>query len=83
VHNEWIGKVDGKDYPVTGGVTEETRSYKEIDSRTLEFVGKSGGKVTVTGRVRISADGKTRTVTTTGTDASGKKTRGTALYDKQ
>jgi hypothetical protein len=83
VHNEWTGKVDGKDYPVTGGVTEETRSYKEIDSRTLEFVGKSGGKVTVTGRVRISADGKTRTVTTTGTDASGKKTRGTALYDKQ
>jgi hypothetical protein len=39
--------------------------------------------VTVTGRVRISADGKTRTVTTTGTDASGKKIKGTALYDKQ
>ena len=83
VHNEWTGKVDGKDYPVTGGASEDTRSYKEIDGRTLEFVGKSGGKVTVTGRVQISADGKTRTVTTTGTDAKGKKTRGTALYDKQ
>jgi hypothetical protein len=83
VHNEWTGKVDGKDYPVTGGSNEETRSYKEIDGRTLEFVGKSGGKVTVTGRVRISADGKTRTVTTVNTDAKGKKTRGTALYDKQ
>jgi hypothetical protein len=83
VHNEWTGKVDGKDYPVTGGVNEETRAYKEIDGRTLGFVGKSGGKVTVTGRVQISADGKTRTVTTTTTDASGKKTKGTALYDKQ
>jgi hypothetical protein len=39
--------------------------------------------VTVTGRVQISADGKTRTVTTTTIDASGKKTKGTALYDKQ
>lgn len=83
VHNEWTGKVDGKDYPVTGGVNEDTRSYKEIDARTLEFVGKSGGKVIVTGRVALSADGKTRTVTTTTTDAKGKKTRGTAVYDKQ
>jgi hypothetical protein len=83
VHNEWTGKVDGKDYPVTGGANEDTRSYKEIDDRTLGFVGKRGGKVTVTGRVALSADGKTRTVTTTTTDAKGKKTEGTAVYDKQ
>jgi RNase P/RNase MRP subunit p29 len=83
VHNEWTGKVDGTDYPVTGGANEDTRSYKEIDDRTLEFVGKSGGKVTVTGRVQISSDGKTRTVTTVATDAKGKKTKGTAVYDKQ
>ena len=83
VHNEWTGKVDGKDYPVSGGSNEVTRSYRKIDDRTLEFVGKSGDKVTVTGRVVISADGKTRTVTTTATGTDGKTIESTAVYDKQ
>ena len=83
VHNEWTGKVDGKEYPVSGGTNEETRSYRKIDDRTLEFVGKSGGKVTVTGRVALSADGRTRTVTTTSTGADGNTVENIAVYDKQ
>jgi hypothetical protein len=83
VHHVWTGKVDGKDYPVTGDPTSDTRSYKKIDDRTLEFVGRKGGKVTVTGRVVISADGKTRTVTTSVIDAKGNKIESTAVYDKQ
>jgi hypothetical protein len=83
VHHVWTGKVDGKDYPVSGDANGDTRSYKKIDDRTLEFVGKRAGKVTVTGRVAESADGKTRTVTTTGTDAKGKRVESTAVYDKQ
>ena len=83
VHHEWTGKVDGKDYPVTGDPTSDVRSYKKIDDRTLEFVGKKGDKVTVTGRVVVSADGKTRTVTTSVTDAKGNKIENTAIYDKQ
>jgi len=31
----------------------------------------------------VSADGKTRTVTLTGTDSKGKKFSSTAVYDKQ
>ena len=83
VHHVWTGKVDGKDYPVSGDPNGNARSYKKIDDRTLEFVGKRAGKVTVTGRVAQSADGKTRTVTTTGTDAKGKRVESTAVYDKQ
>lgn len=83
VHNEWTGKVDGKQYPVTGDPNSDTRSYKTIDDRTLAFVGKKGDKVTVTGRVAVSADGKVRTVTTTSTDSKGKKTEATAVYDKE
>ena len=82
-HNEWTGKFDGKDYAVTGDPTSDTRSYKRIDDRTLEFWGKKAGKVTLSGRVAVSADGKSRTVTVTGTDASGAKISGTAVYDKQ
>jgi hypothetical protein len=82
-HNEWTGKFDGKDYPVTGDAMSDTRSYKRIDDSTLEFTGKKGGNVTITGRVVVSADGKSRTVNASGTDAKGNKFSATSVYDKQ
>lgn len=83
VHNVWTGKLDGKAYPVTGGPESSTRSYRKIGMRTLAFTEKSGGKITTSGRIVVSADGKSRTVTSTATDASGKKIQSTAVYDKQ
>ena len=82
-HNEWKGKFDGKDYPVTGDPTSDARSYKKIDDRTLELTVKKNGKVTVTGRIVVSADGKNRTVNVSGTTPKGKKFKNTAVYDKQ
>jgi hypothetical protein len=82
-HSEWTGKLDGKDYPVTGDPNSDARSYKQIDDHTLTFTIKKAGKVTITGRVVVSADGKTRTVTTSGTDPEGKKFKSTTVYDKQ
>ena len=82
-HNEWTGKFDGKDYPVTGDPNSDTRSYKKVDDRTLELTAKKDGKVTLTGRIVVAADGKSRTVSTTATDAKGKKVKNTAVYDKQ
>jgi len=82
-HNEWTGKFDGKDYPLTGDPSANTRSYKKVDDRTTELTNKKDGKVTATGRIVISADGKSRTVTVSGTDPSGKKVEYTAVYDKQ
>jgi hypothetical protein len=83
VHDEWTGKFDGKDYPVTGEPTYDSRSYKQVDARTLSMTLKKDGKVVGTGRIAVSADGKTRTVTVTLTDAMGKKMSSTAVYDKQ
>ena len=82
-HNEWTGKFDGKDYPVTGDPTADTRSYKRINDHTLALTNTKDGKVTTTGRITVSADGKTRTVTTSGKDASGKKIDSIAVYNKQ
>jgi len=82
-HNEWMGKFDGKDYPVTGDSTSDARSVKKIDDHNLSFTVKKGGKVLFTGTITLSADGKTRTVTIEGTDSAGKKTTSTAVYDKQ
>jgi hypothetical protein len=82
-HNEWTGKFDGKDYPVTGDPTSDARSYKAINDHTLELTVKKGGKVTISGKIVISADGKTRTLTATGTDSMGMKVEGASVYDKQ
>jgi len=82
-HNEWTGKFDGKDYPVTGDLNQDARSYKKVNDRTLEMTAKKDGKVTVSGRIVVSADGKTRTVTVGGTDAEGKKFQSKVVYDKQ
>ena len=82
-HTEWIGKFDGKDYPVTGDTNQDMRSVTKIDDHTYGFNVKKGGKVTISGRIVVSADGKSRTVTTAGTDASGKKLKSATVYDKQ
>ena len=82
-HNEWTGKFDGKDYPVSGDPNSDARSVKKMNDHTLTFTVKKDGKVTITGRIVVSPDGKTRTVTTSGTDSKGQKVRGVTVYDKQ
>ena len=83
VHSEWTGKFDGKEYPVTGDSTSDVRSYQMVDKHTLSMVAKKGGKETLTAKIVVSADGKSRTVTTSATDANGKKVRNVTVYDKQ
>jgi len=82
-HNEWTGKFDGKDYPVTGDPTSDMRSYTKVGDRILKFTVKKDGKVTVTGRVVVSADGKSRIVTASEAGVEGKGLRNRAVYDKQ
>ena len=79
-HAEWTGKFDGKDYPVTGSSQADMRSYTIVGKHSLSFANKKGGKTVMTGKISVSADGKTRTVTTTGDDPS---MNNTAVYDKQ
>lgn len=82
-HNEWTGKFDGRDYPVTGDPNSDMRSYSVVDANTLHAVNKKAGKVTADIQVVVSADGKSRTVTVKGTDAKGAAVTSTSVYDKQ
>ncbi len=82
-HNEWTGKFDGKEYPVVGDPGADTRAYMVLSERMTELANKKGGKVTTTGRIVVSADGKSRTVTVSGTDSMGMAVQYTAVYDKQ
>jgi hypothetical protein len=49
----------------------------------MELTNKKDGKVTATGRIVISADGKSRGVKLSATDPQGNKVEYTAYYDKQ
>ena len=82
-HNEWTGKFDGKDYPVTGDATADTRSIKLVSPGHYELTNKKGGKTVLTGTVQFSADNKTRTLTTHTTDAAGKQVTSVAVYERQ
>ena len=82
-HTEWTGKFDGNDYPVVGDPTSDTRAYKKIDDRTLEMTSKKAGTVTITGKIVVAPDGKTRTVSVRGTNPAGTKIESTTTYDKQ
>ncbi len=79
----YTSKFDGKDVPWSGNVMADTASPKKIDDNTYENTWKKGGKATVTSRVSVSPDGKTLTITHTGTDLQGKPVSGTAVYDRQ
>ncbi|MDR3747281.1 MAG: hypothetical protein P4M04_03845 [Acidobacteriota bacterium] len=83
MHTEWTGKFDGKDYPLTGDPSADSRSYKQVNERTLELENKKGGKVTSSGRIEVAKDGKSRTLDVTAMDSSGKTFHSKAVYDKQ
>jgi hypothetical protein len=83
MHTEWTGKFDGKDYPLTGDPSADSRAYTKVDDHTLTLENKKGGTVTTSGKIVVSADGKTRTLTTSGKNPAGKKVTGTSVYEKQ
>ncbi|MFN2493385.1 MAG: hypothetical protein ABR501_10945 [Pyrinomonadaceae bacterium] len=83
IHSEWTGKFDGKFYAVTGDPASDMRAYRRINKHTMSLTGKKNGKVTLTGRISVTANGRTRTVTTNGTDAKGKRFSTRAVYDKE
>ena len=81
-HTVWIGKLDGKDYPVTGDAQADTRSFKLNGERKIDMVSKKDGKEVGDGTIVVAEDGKTRTVTSNMTNAKGEKVTSTQVYDK-
>jgi hypothetical protein len=81
-HSVWVGKWDGKAYPAKGNLSWNSAAYKVVNDRTNDITTMKDGKIVWTGRITVAAYGKSRTVTINGTDANGKKFKGTAVYDK-
>ena len=83
IHDEWTGRLDGNDYPVTGDPRSDMRSYRRIDDCTLELTVKKAGNVVTGGFIVISSDGTRRTVIAITTDPNGKKVPFISVYKKQ
>ena len=83
LHNEWTGRFNGKCYAITGSPTADQRCYRTINSRTLQFTERKDNAIVVRGTVAFSKNGKTRTVTTSSTDAKGKRFTSVAVYDRE
>ena len=85
-HWAWTAKYDGKDTPVTGTTPYGTGgmiALTKVDPHTVKISSKVDGKVTVMQTMVVSADGKTRTITTKGQDAKGQPIDSTSVYEKQ
>ena len=90
-HDEWTVKFDGKPVPTKRTVDGkpdprsegETVSATRIDDHTFQFTFMVNGKISFEARNVISADGKTRTATQTGTGADGQQRVVTVVFDKQ
>ena len=81
-HSVWTGKLDGKDYPITGDAQSDTRSFKMNGEKTLDMVSKKDDKTVGDGTIVVAGDRKSRTVTSTMTNAKGVKVTSTLAYDK-
>ena len=81
-HWGFTANYDGKDNPITGSnpygdVVVLTR----VDANTVRVIFKKGGTVTLTQTFVVSVDGKTGTITSTGTNAAGQAVNSVRVSD--
>ncbi len=79
----YTSKFDGQEVRWAGNPDADTASPKRIDDNSYQNVWKKGGKVTITSKGVVSRDGKTLTITQTGTDAQGRTVNTIGVYDKE
>ena len=82
VHSVWVGKFDGKAYPLKNNPTYNALGYRVVNDHTNYIQALKDGKIVWSGTITVSKDGKSRTVAVHGTGANGKKFSGKAVYNK-
>lgn len=67
----WVGRFDGRDYPMTGAPGRDTLAMARIDDRVILGVYKKQGQVTYAFVRSLSADGRTMISRILGSGAQG------------
>lgn len=75
--------LDGKPGTATGAPNFDTITIQRVNDHTLNVTGKKDGKVMFTDRRVVSHDGKTLTLSRSGTNAQGKPFKATLVFDRQ
>ncbi len=85
INATYTAKYDGSASAVTGsGAPYDSISVKQVNANTFTYEAKNANsKYHATGRMVISADGKTMTSTSKGTNANGEPMTMTLVYEKQ
>jgi hypothetical protein len=83
MHNVWVGKYDGRDYPVKGDAAYDSRAYTKVTERTTNMTIKKDGKVIANGTISVAPDGKSRQVKVSGVDPHVTAYDQSAIYNKQ
>jgi hypothetical protein len=83
VTESYAGTFDGKQFSVGGDPNVDTAYLKRIDDHTMERINMKAGKPTTTMKYVVSKDGKTKTVTITGTTAKGEPINTVLVFEKQ
>jgi len=81
--SEWLHIYDGKSYTTTGVPGYDATAYTRVDARSVNFTRTNAGKPVQTGSIVVTDDGKSLTITTTGTGPNGQPFNNVAFYDKQ
>ncbi len=74
---------DGKDVPVTGNPAYDTAATTQSTPTTGMTEYKKAGKLVVTTKSAISADGKVLTLTSTGTDPKGQAVHNVIVFNRK
>jgi len=82
IHWEYTAALDGKPAPVTGNPDGDMVVAKRTNSTTIETSYTLMGKPTTVNSRVVSADGKSMTVTSTGTNAQGQKVNNQQVFTK-
>ena len=74
---------DSQPHPVTGNPLGDAAVYTPVDDNTVGWSVTKDGQIVQTGRDTVSRDGRTFTITSIRSDASGRSINNIAVFDKQ
>lgn len=83
VNFTYEAKLDGTPGTASNSDTFDSITLQRVSAHVLKATAKKGGKVVYTDRRVVSQDGKTMTISRTGTDSQGKPFKATMVFDKQ
>lgn len=82
-HSEFQVRYDGTFVPVTGNPDANTLAFTRVAANTIESTLRLNGKQMAIVKIVVSNDGRTMTMTQTGTNAAKQDVHNTIVYDKQ